>query len=417
MRILARTLTIVVVPLGLVLSTALPAAAATTWTTANSVASGDQDGACVATNRTGYVAVAWEDDRDTTNAADNVHSEIYLRLYRDGTSLYEIRLSAGGTAGTSWKNIDPDVGLDDRGNAVVVWSDDPDGNGAFNVPYRVVSPTGSILASGRANASAAGQQVAPKVAVDPDGTPTVAGAVAFTVVWEDIQGTAPATIRAAGYTNVATKAYEVTVSPAGGGYHRPVVGVSAAGDAVVVWDSDGDGNGFYNVALTRLARNGTVSLSLRTANANTGGQQRGAAVAVNVAGDFAVTWESDHTGSPGIWTRSFTADGAPRHSEAPVSPGAGTAPTIGIDDQACTVVAWTAQGAAADTWVRGFNPDGTVAGRLPAQLGSQVATGRQEEIVVAVSPWAEVAVAYTDDNDGNTFDQVILGLGMANTTW
>ena len=36
---------------------------------------------------------------------------------------------------------------------------------------------------------------------------------------------------------------------------------------------------------------------------------------------------------------------------------------------------------------------------------------------VAVSPWAEVAVAYTDDNDNNTFDQVILGLDISNNSW
>lgn len=38
-------------------------------------------------------------------------------------------------------------------------------------------------------------------------------------------------------------------------------------------------------------------------------------------------------------------------------------------------------------------------------------TARQDRFAVAVSPWAEVAVRYTDDNDGNTFDQIMLGLG------
>jgi hypothetical protein len=38
-------------------------------------------------------------------------------------------------------------------------------------------------------------------------------------------------------------------------------------------------------------------------------------------------------------------------------------------------------------------------------------------MTVAVSPWAEVAVAYTDDNDNNTFDQVILGLDIPNSSW
>ena len=68
-------------------------------------------------------------------------------------------------------------------------------------------------------------------------------------------------------------------------------------------------------------------------------------------------------------------------------------------------------------WVRGFGTDGTDTGRLSAQRLSSVATGRQEQMTVAVSPFAEVAVAYTDDNDGNTYDQVYLGTGISNNSW
>ncbi len=38
-------------------------------------------------------------------------------------------------------------------------------------------------------------------------------------------------------------------------------------------------------------------------------------------------------------------------------------------------------------------------------------TGRQEQLAVTASAWGEIAVTYTDDNDGNTFDQIRLGLG------
>ena len=403
-------------------------AGSTVWSTANSVATGDQDVPSVAANRNGYVAVVWEDDRDTGDAADTAHSEIYLRLFRDGVPVYEIKLSGAGTSGVAWRHIAPDVGLDDRGNAVVVWADDPDGNGFYNVPYRVVTPAGTVHASSYANASAAGQQLWPKVSVDPDGTPNAPAAVAFTVVWEDIQGSAPATVRAAGYTNITTKVYEVTASHATGAHRRPDVAVGASGDAVAVWDSDADANGFDNIGLTRLAKaNGAVNLSRRTANADGGGQQRRAVVAANFAGDFAVAWESDHSGTAGVWTRSFAAAGNPRHGDIEISAGAGAAaPSIGVDDQGNTVLGWTVLAdpmlvdpmlVDPDTWIRGLGPDGTAAGRLPAQRLSQTSTGRQEGAAVAVSPWSEVGLAYTDDNDGNTFDQVILGLGLINAEW
>ncbi|MFY1620424.1 hypothetical protein [Micromonospora sp. WMMD736] len=391
---------------------------AVTWTTANSVATGDQDLPAIAMNRAGQVAVAWEDDRDSTAPEDDTHSEIYVRLFRDGTPGYELKLSGGGTSGAAWRHISPDVGLDDRGNAVVVWAADGDGNGVYNIQYRVISPAGAILGSGQANASDAGQQIWPKVAVDPDGAPTSA-AVGFTVVWEDVQGTAPATVKAAGFTGPTTKGYEVTASQTTGSHHRPDVAVSASGEALVVWDEDADANGSYNIGLTRLARsNGAVVLSRRTANAQSGGQQRRASVAATYSGDFTVGWESDHTGTMGVWARSFTATGTARHDEVQVSTGTGAvAPGVGIDDEGNVVVGWTVSGANPDVWARGLNPDGSTTGRLAAQALSQTTTGRQEHLAVASSPWGEVSLCYTDDNDGNAFDQVLLGLGASNSSW
>ncbi|MEV8372906.1 hypothetical protein AB0P21_09220 [Kribbella sp. NPDC056861] len=410
--------TAVAVP-SLLFSFVVPAAHAAvvtpTWSTANSVASGDQDAPAVATNRNGYVAVVWEDDRDTTDAADNTHSEVFLRLYRNGTALYEKKLSAAGGSGvTTWRHLHPDVGLDDKGNAVVVWADDPDGNGYYNVPYRVVNTAGTVTASGSANSNSDGQQRFPRVAVDPDGAPSSA-AVAFTVVWEDLQTPAGAlpTIKAAGFTGPTTRAWEVTASTTTGQHHNPDVAVSASGDAVVVWD-DGSTDTAYNVGLVGLARtNGAVNLSRRTANATTAGAQLHASVAANFNGDFAVAWES----GAGSWTRSFTGTGAARFTDLQVV-ATGKLPSVGIDDQANSVVGWTAQATDLDVWVRGFNPSGTTdAPRLSAQQLSQVTPGRQEQMVVAVSPWSEVAVAYTDDNDGNTYDQVILGQGISNSNF
>ncbi|MER7280584.1 hypothetical protein ABT369_39705 [Dactylosporangium sp. NPDC000244] len=383
--------------------------ASLTWTTANSVATGDQDTSAIATNRNGQVAVVWEDDRDTSAPENNSHSDVWVRMFANGVAKYELKLSAGGTG--NWTHLSPDVGIDDKGNAVVVWAEVGDGNGVYNIQYRVISPTGSVTASGRANADTAGDQILPKVAVDPDGAPT-SGAVAFTVVWEDVQGSTY-TVKAAGYTGPTTKAYEVFASQQTGQHHRPDVGVSASGDALVVWDEDADANGYYNIGLVGLAKaNGAVNLSRRTANSLGDGQQRHAAIAEDFTGDFAVAWESDHTGTAGVWTRSFGPGAVARGAEVLVADG-GTNPVIGIDGQANTVVGWSAT----EQYGRGFNPDGTTAGRLPAQVLTQTTTGRQEQLGVAVDNWGEFSVAYTDDNDGNGYDQVILGSGGVNSDW
>jgi hypothetical protein len=90
---------------------------------------------------------------------------------------------------------------------------------------------------------------------------------------------------------------------------------------------------------------------------------------------------------------------------------------VGIDDQNNVVVGWSVGGADPAVWARGLNPDGTATGRLPSQSLSQVTAGRQEQMAVTASAWGQIALAYTDDNDGNQFDQVLLGLGATNSDW
>ncbi len=393
------------------------AIAAPTWSTANSVSTGDQDAPAIATNRNGYVAVVWEDDRDTTAATDNAHSEIYLRLFRNGAAVYEKKLSAGGGSGvTNWRHLHPDVGLDDKGNAVVVWADDPDGNGYYNVPYRVVNTAGTVTASGSANSSSDGQQINPRVAVDPDGAPA-GGAVAFSVVWEDIQTGAQAMVKAAGFTGPTTRAWEVTASQTTGQHHNPDIAVSASGDALVVWNEDGDADAAYNVGWLgsrgRMAR--SCCPGVRRTPTSVGSRRTRRSPLTSTA-----TSLSPGSRATPVLRAPGRAASTHRHGalrrrgggcrrQEPI--GRHRRPGQRASGGLCTA-------ADLDVWVRGFSSAGTTdAARLSAQRLSQLTALRQEQMAVAVSPWSEVAVAYTDDNDGNTYDQVMLGQGISNSNW
>jgi hypothetical protein len=48
---------------------------------------------------------------------------------------------------------------------------------------------------------------------------------------------------------------------------------------------------------------------------------------------------------------------------------------------------------------------------------SRTTEGRQRQLALAVSPWGEVATAYADDSDGNTYDQVVVGVAATSRTW
>ena len=393
------------------LATAAPAAAdgTITWAPANSVATGDQDNAAVAAVRTGYTAVVWEDDRDTTAPADNVHSDVFLRLYRNGTSLYETKLTTGGTG--NWRHVQPDVALRENGTAIVVFATDGDGNGYYQIAVRQVSTSGTVTGSATANASATGQQIRPAVAVDPLGS-------RFAVAFEDDQDTTAPTVRMSGFASITAKSYEVQVHPTGGTHRRPDVAMGLAGNAIVAWDEDGDANATFNVARKVLTPTGGTAVAQAVANVNTGGQQRHPSVAANANGDFAVAWETDHTGTAQVAVRSFGATGVARSAVDTVLPG--TDPQVGIDDQLSVAVAWTQTVTATDgvdVMVQGLNPDGSASGRQPRLRANTTVAGRQDEPALAVDPWGLITLAHTDDSDGNLFDQVYLGTGLTNSTW
>lgn len=374
-----------------------------TWTTANSVATGDQDNAGLSAVRTGYTAVVWEDDRDATNPGDVLHSEIFVRLYRDGVSLYEKKISTVGTG--NWTHQHPDVSLHEDGSAVVVWADDPDGNGVFQVAVRTLNTAGTVTGSATANANSAGQQIKPTVAADPDGA-------GFAVAFEDKQSTTAPTVRLSGFNSITSKAYEVQAHPNGGTHQAPDVAMGAAQNAIVVWDEDGDGNGFFNIARKAFTSSGGQKLAQAVVNVNGGGQQRHASVEANFNGDYVVGWETDHTGTAQVGVRSFSATGAAGATTDTLLPGAD--PQVGIDDQRSAAVA-TAE--ATDVYVQGFNPDGSSTGRQPRLRANTTTTARQDEPAIAVDAWGLITLAYTDDNDGNGFDQAYLGTGLSNSTW
>jgi hypothetical protein len=133
-------------------------------------------------------------------------------------------------------------------------------------------------------------------------------------------------------------------------------------------------------------------------------------VAANFNGDFFIAWETDQSGSAQIGARSFSVTG--QAGPETILPGAD--PQAGIDDQRYAVVNWAQD---SDIHAQGLNPDGTVTGRLPQLRVNTTVTGRQDEPAMGVNPWGQIVLAYTDDSDGNGFDQVYLGTGLVNSTW
>ena len=136
----------------------------------NAVNTGQQYAPRVAIAPDHRFVVAWEADRDRTG-----YYAIFARRFTAAGSANggEIAVSAA-SAGQQRR---PDVGMDSTGRFVVVWEDDRDGHGVYQIIARRFSAAGEALGPQfTVNRASAGQQRFPRVHAN--------AAFEFVVTWQ-----------------------------------------------------------------------------------------------------------------------------------------------------------------------------------------------------------------------------------------
>ena len=135
----------------------------------------------------------------------------------------------------------------------------------------------------------------------------------------------------------------------------PAVASDADGDFVVAWESNlQDGSG-YGVYAQRYNAAGEALGGPIQANTTTFGQQFGASVASDDAGNFVVAWATqgqDGSGY-GIFAQRFAADGTRLGTEFQVNTftaGDQTFPSVDMDSDGDFVIAWQSDDRDGDTW-------------------------------------------------------------------
>src|SRR5262249_24644955 len=144
--------------------------------------------------------------------------------------------------------VAPRISVSPTGFAAVAWQDDRDGNGYYDVYVRRLHPprtppTREILV----NSDSSGQQRRPAVAINDSGD--------FVVIWEDDRdGNGYYEILGRTFDSFGNPlSGDITVNPVSSGQQvRPSVGMDSAGNWVAVWEDDRDGNGYYDIFARRV---------------------------------------------------------------------------------------------------------------------------------------------------------------------
>jgi hypothetical protein len=300
----------------------------------NSVAAGEQRNPDVAADDQGNFVVVWEDDQD-----GNGSYQVMARGFNANGSQRFADLTVNSVS--SGQQFKPAIAMDAAGNFVVAWEDDQDGNGSYQILARGFTPAGANRISDfTVNSASAGQQFKPAIAMDANGD--------FVVAWEDDQDNNNYFhVFARGfYPNGASRISDFRVNTNAAGHHgKPAIAMDADGDFLIAWEDDQDDNGFYQILARGFAYAGTQRIGVFSVNSVSDGQQYAPAVAMAASGDFVVAWEddTDDNGFFQILGRGFLASGAQRLADFTVnsdSTGQQYLPAVGMDEQSRFVVGW-----------------------------------------------------------------------------
>lgn len=247
----------------------------------------------------------------------------------------------------------PAVAMDDAGNFVVVWDETPELTNYFILASRFEVETGELQPIVVANSSGPFQRHrSPEVAITASGD-------LFVVTWNASRPNDPnvneiLARRFDGDGNPLGEPFQVNTSMVGEQL-RSVVAIDAAGNFVVVWESEssaGSDTSGRSIQLRRFARDGTPAGPELQVNTYTLNDQWVPDVAMTPTGEFAVVWASNGSPTQGekantLQLQRFLADGSFAGEPIEVNTTTGGVPErpeLGLSAAGDFVVTWLAFG-------------------------------------------------------------------------
>ncbi|WP_084557534.1 phospholipase D-like domain-containing protein [Hamadaea tsunoensis] len=196
-------------------------------------------------------------------------------------------------------------------------------------------------------------------------------------------------------------------------FRNPSVGVDAAGNAVVAWQDDNDGNGYYDLTACRITGTGTLKKAAYTLNGQHDGQQTSPVLAVTGDGRFAVAWaDTSDNLTPQTHTIRYAAFSA---TDAKLTPtgadgydvlvaggtaGAYASPALSVNDSGQAVIAWADDADGNGSYNIRAKTDGLAGSFTAAAIAPNAGytTGQQTAPAVAIAPSGLWYAAWQDDH-------------------
>ncbi|MFO1430152.1 MAG: hypothetical protein U1F76_08440 [Candidatus Competibacteraceae bacterium] len=305
---------------------------------ANNYTPGDQTNPAVAMGAAGDFVVTWQ-----SSGQDGSGAGIYAQRYTAAAVPQGAEFKVNTT--TSDDQTNPAIAMDATGAFVVTWqSSGQDGSGGGIYAQRYTAAGVPQGAEFQVNTTTSGDQTNPAIAMNATG--------AFVVTWQSSgQDGSGAGIYAQRYSAAAVSQgaeFQVNTTTSGD-QTNPAVAMNTSGAFVVTWQSsgqDGSGAGIYAQRYSAAAVSQGTEFKVNTTISS---DQINPAMAIDTDGDFIVTWTSngqDGSGE-GIYAQRYTPVGTAKGTEFRVNTyalGDQGYPAMAMDSAGDFVVTWESNG-------------------------------------------------------------------------
>ena len=297
------------------------------------------------------------------------------------------------------------VAMDSAGDFVIAWqSSDQDGSGAGVYAQRYSAAGAPQGLEFRVNTSTTGDQEFPAIAMDSAGS--------FVIAWDSrsLDGTTD---------RVYAQRYSAAGAPQGGEFlvntcttgfqSHPAIAMDSAGDFVITWQSNGQDGHAEGIYAQRYSAAGVPQGGEFRVNTYTTANQARSAVAMDGAGGFVVAWGSDGQdgGGYGVYAQRYSAPGVAQGGEFRVNTYTAdhqSAPDIAMDAGGSFVIAWESNGQDGNGY--GVYAQRYSAAGVPQDSEFRVSTyttGGQYHSAIGIDSVGDFVVAWqSDGQDGSS---------------
>jgi hypothetical protein len=350
----------------------------------------------IAMDGSGNFVITWQDYR-------NGNYDIYAQRYNSSGTPLGSNFKVNDDAGTISQYY-PKIAMDSSGNFVVAWQDSRNGNSDIYAQRcnSIGTPQGSNF------------RVNDDTVISSQQYPAIAtgGSGRFVVTWEDWRNDNPSDS-----ADMYAQIYNSAGSPLGANFKvndasgfadggsPPGVAMDAAGDFVVVWEDDRNGN--HDIFAQRYDSAGGVWGSNFKVNDDTVSavQYSPPAIVMDGAGNFVITWEDHRNGDWDIYAQRYNSTGTPLDSNFKVNDDGGDAdqwyPNIAMDGFGNFIIAWQDyRNGNYDIYTRRYNSTGTSQGSN-FKVNDDIGSSDQWHQDIAIDGSGNFVIAWEDERNWN----------------